>query len=111
MKSINFFRYFALRIIFIFSLAMAWSYFTEFIQVTGFFANTLIQPDSSGHYWGGGIVDDHYEWGWRHYLWFWMSVSLFILACARIGFWCEWYWTQVSKDGPVDLKAPENKLF
>ena len=29
--------------------------------------------------------ESHYHWGWRHYLWCFMAVSLFIVQAWRIG--------------------------
>jgi len=104
MKTINFFRLLALRIVIIASVMMVWSFLSDFIQMTGFFEDVLNTNPNSYYY-------NSLDWGWRHFIWTGMGIVLFILACVKVGFWGDWYWTQVSDNGDVDFKADENRLF
>lgn len=102
MKTITFFRLLILRIFILGALAMGWTYLTQFIQSTGFFGDTFTPTY---------LHPDDWDWGWRHYIWAFMGGVLLVVGIIRQFVWGDWYWTQKSDDGKVDLKAPENRLF
>ena len=62
----------AFRIIFLFSIAIAATFLPE--QLRAFFGDTLYGNQSND------LVDVFYQWGSRHYWFFWMMFLLFTLS-------------------------------
>lgn len=85
-KAVKFTYYLALFIVSLFTLAMLMTYFSEWIQSTGFFGDWLCQRC------GNDEMDPGHSWGARHYWYYWMCVALFLLSLARIIVWAVWYW-------------------
>lgn len=72
----------SLRIILLFVTAMAVSYSPDYLRE--FFADTK-KPDDLNYY--RGMLDEHWEWGFRHYLYFWMCILLFVVQAIKIFKW------------------------
>ena len=75
----------SLRVIGLFATAMLASYSPMFLR--GFFGDTPNSPDSLGLIWHGGFFDEQWSWGFRHYLYFWMCVILFLIQAVKIIKW------------------------
>lgn len=75
----------SLRIIALFATAMLVSYSPALLR--GFFDDTFIQLDSFGYRLGTGFIDKEYNWGYRHYLYFYMCVALFVVQASRLYKW------------------------
>jgi hypothetical protein len=69
----------ALRIIILFSVAMAMTYVPD--QLRGFFGDT---PYPHGNYNQRDMVDEYWEWGVRHYWYNVMIISLFVLSAVNV---------------------------
>lgn len=89
-KATMFTIYLGLYIIALFSVGIAFTYINDWLQLSGFFGDTLTKPDILPI--GYVAIDKNYEWGARHYWYFWMCVLLFILSVIRIIMWAFWYW-------------------
>ena len=72
----------SLKVILLFATAMLISYSPQFLR--GFFNDTLY-TDQVHH----DLFDTAWNWGFRHYLYFWMNIILFIIQIARIVKWVE----------------------
>ncbi len=77
----------SIRVIALFATAMLVSYSPMFLR--GFFEDTPNLPDQFGRVWGKGIMDGNWDWGYRHYLYFYMCVVLFFIQGVRICKWIE----------------------
>lgn len=77
----------SLRIILLFATAMLVSFSPEYLRL--FFGDVSIQPTEFGSYFGGGMIDQHWNWGFRHYLYFYMCISLFFVQVIRIFTWIQ----------------------
>lgn len=72
----------SLRVILLFATAMLVSYSPNYLR--GFFADELLPKDN----WSSGIfIDDGYKWGFRHYLFQWMCIVLFLIQVIRTFSW------------------------
>ncbi len=75
------------RIILLFVTAMLVSFSPELFR--GFFGDELYPPDD-GHYLRGrdnSWIDDKWDWGYRHFLYFFMCIFLFIVQAVRLIMW------------------------
>lgn len=91
----------SLQVIGLFVTAMLVSFSPELLR--GFFGDVLYNTDkySYHHDW----VDDKYDWGFRHYLYFYMCLVLFGIQAAKIIKWC----IKVSdKRGAFDVKTRDD---
>ena len=79
----------SLRIIALFVTAMVVSFSPELLR--DFFGDKLVLPDEYGYKWGKGFIDQDWDWGYRHYLYFLMCVALFIVQAARLISWIQKY--------------------
>jgi hypothetical protein len=79
----------SLRVIGLFVTAMIVSFSPELLR--DFFADELYKVDSSGYNWHHSLVDDDWSWGYRHYLYFFMCLALFIIQAVRLFKWIEKY--------------------
>lgn len=78
----------SLRIVALFATAMLVSYSPDLLR--GFFEDKYIQPDPIfDRRIGGGLIDNEWDWGYRHYLYFFMCVTLFIVQAARLMKWID----------------------
>jgi hypothetical protein len=75
----------SLRIIALFVTAMLVSFSPELFR--GFFGDS-IYPDPNYKY-GHGFIDQKWDWGYRHYLYFIMCVFLFIVQACRLVKWID----------------------
>ncbi len=76
----------SLRIIALFATAMLVSYSPNLLR--DFFCDELIKPDS-GHSFAIFTMDEKWNWGYRHYLYFYMCVALFFVQVARLIKWID----------------------
>ena len=76
----------SLRIIALFSTAMLMSYSPDLFR-GWLFEDTYIEPDRLGYRFGGGIIDEKWDWGYRHYIYFYMCLFLFLVQAARLFKW------------------------
>ncbi len=70
----------SIRVILLFSTAMLVSFSPEFLR--GFFGDTAYEEGRTR-----GMFDDKYDWGFRHFLYFWMCIVLFIIQAVKIAKW------------------------
>jgi len=70
----------SLRIIALFFTAMIVSFSPELLR--GFFGDT---PSSSGY----GMIDENWNWGFRHTLYFLMCICLFFVQAIRLAMWID----------------------
>lgn len=89
-KTIRFWWLLILQVIALFVGGMLVTYFSDWLQATGFFDD---KPCEDRWGIGCGMVDKKFEWGARHYLYFWMMVALFVLSVVRIWMWGDWFWS------------------
>lgn len=77
----------SLWIICLFTFAMFATFFSEYLQTSGFFGDTMRSAlDSVSN------IDDAHSWGARHYWYFWMCILLFLISLIRIFTWSIKYW-------------------
>lgn len=82
---------------------MLLTYLPEALRQTNFFGDKLrLAPDKSN-------LDEMYDWGIRHYWYFWMCICLILCSTARIGQWISWYWDN-GKDGNKKDYEKEHKI-
>jgi len=74
----------SLRIITLFALAMLISFTPELLR--GFFGDELFVSHNIFTT-TTGLIDVKWSWGFRHYLYFWMCIVLFIVQVFRIAKW------------------------
>lgn len=81
----------SIRIILIFSVAMAATYLPEHLRE--FFGDVKFEPHYISGYNGsqiyidqniGSDFDDEWVWGARHYWYFWMMTLLFLLSLVNV---------------------------
>lgn len=72
----------SLRVIGLFITAMLISYSPQLLR--GFFEDKLYTEDGRWHH---DWIDGKYDWGFRHYLYFWMCFILFIIQAVKIVKW------------------------
>jgi len=70
----------SIRVILLFFTAMMVSYSPTLLR--GFFADEMYKDGYTR-----GMFDDHYDWGFRHYLYFYMCVVLFFIQAIKIVKW------------------------
>lgn len=75
----------SIRVIALFVTAMIVSFSPTFFR--SFFDDYLYTPDDSSY--SRGFFDKEWHWGYRHYLYFWMCVILFIIQAVRLGMWVD----------------------
>jgi hypothetical protein len=73
----------SLRIIALFATAMLVSYSPDYLR--DFFGDETIPQDKYSY--NHGFMDGKWNWGYRHYLYFWMCVALFFTQAARLFTW------------------------
>lgn len=96
-KAIKFTTYLALLIILLFGIGILFTYINDWLQQSGFFADSLVVPykDQYGLLINSdGEVDKSHHWGHRHYWYNTMCIFLFILSIGRIALWIIWYWRE-----------------
>ena len=71
----------SLRVIGLFVTAMLISYSPDYLRE--FFGDQARAKDD----WHRGMMDGMWEWGFRHYLYFWMNIVLFIIQAIKIVKW------------------------
>ena len=69
----------AIRIIILFSVAILMTYVPEHLH--GFFGDTIDPTDVRGR---PGFIHDGWDWGSRHYWFWWMMCLLFILSLINV---------------------------
>ena len=71
----------AIRIVILFTIGFLGTFIPE--QMRDVFGDTLhvCKPDYCNH---GFSIDEEYDWGARHYWWFWMCILLFILSLVNV---------------------------
>lgn len=79
--------YLGLWIVALFTVAIAFSYLTEYLQSSGFFDDTLLtSADKNSN------MDQWHDWGIRHKWFQVMCILLFIISIGRIVGWAAYYW-------------------
>ena len=76
----------SIRIIMLFVTAMVISFTPQYLR--GFFGDTAFAIDPA-HSWrsSDGMIDTYFVWGFRHYLYWFMCISLFIVQVFKIIVW------------------------
>lgn len=74
--------YVSLRIIALFSIAILMSFLPDYYPL--FFGDYSCNIINLSHGFNGREYDIHSHWGYRHYLYFYMGVCLFILQVVDI---------------------------
>lgn len=77
---LKFFTKLSLQVAILFFVAIMYSYLTCFLQTSGFFGDTPIPLDKQNIH----DIDEAWNWGTRHYLFYWMSILLFIIQFVRV---------------------------
>lgn len=75
----------SLRIIALFVTAIIVSYTPELFR--DIFGDKPYPED--GRYHRTGFIDEEWNWGYRHYLYFLMCLCLFIVQAVRLGMWID----------------------
>jgi hypothetical protein len=70
----------SIKVILLFITAMLVSFSPEFLR--GFFGDEIYEDGYTR-----GIIDDHWDWGFRHFLYFLMCIVLFIIQAVKIIKW------------------------
>lgn len=73
----------SLRIIALFATAMLVSYSPDYLR--DFFEDQHYSTNQSQY--GRGFFDCSWSWGYRHYLYWWMCVALFVTQAVRLFTW------------------------
>lgn len=76
----------SLRIIGLFATAMLVSFTPELFR--GFFGDEAYPADDRRSY-GHGFIDQNWDWGYRHYLYFLMCFCLFVVQACRLIKWID----------------------
>jgi hypothetical protein len=78
----------SLRVMALFATAMLVSYSPDLFR-TWLFEDKLIQPSETGYVWKHSFmgIDEDWDWGYRHYLYFWMCIVLFVIQAVRLFKW------------------------
>lgn len=77
MKIIKISGYVSLQVLSVFLPPMLFTFFSEWLSSTGFFGDTECVVYCLG------LINDGLDWGIRHYLYFWVCISLFLCNAAR----------------------------
>jgi hypothetical protein len=77
----------SLRIIALFVTAIIVSYTPELFSLRDIFGDKPYPDD--GRYHRTGFIDEEWNWGYRHYLYFLMCLCLFIVQSVRLGMWID----------------------
>lgn len=85
-KITKLFNRIVLYILILATIGLLSSYLTPIIQSTGFFGDILLQDP---HHYG---MDENYDWGWRHYIYFTTTITLFVSMIIRFMFYVADYW-------------------
>lgn len=85
----------SLRVIALFLTAMIVSFSPELFR--DFFGDEMYIPDRYGYISSHDFIDDKWNWGYRHYLYFIMCLCLFIIQAVRLFMWID--------DNKNDFKA------
>lgn len=80
MNHLKFYSAIALQVVVLFMASFLFSYLTEYLQNSGIFDDT--QNTTATHH-ELINVDEWHTWGTRHYIWYWMGFTLFILGLIR----------------------------
>lgn len=72
------------RVVALFLTAMLVSYAPPYLR--GFFDDVPYECDKYGNY-SFDFIDDKWDWGFRHYLYWLMCVVLFLIHAARLISW------------------------
>lgn len=87
--------YLAVWITLLFIVGMSMTFFNDWLQQTGFFADTVFVPYKNQY---GilvdtcGEVDQTHVWGARHYWYNILCIILFVLSIVRIILFAYYYW-------------------
>ena len=82
--SLNLWYALSLRIILLFVTAMLVSFVPDYLR--NFFGDVKYLETEIYHH---SLIDDQYEWGFRHSLYFFMCCCLFIVQAIRLGMWVD----------------------
>lgn len=85
MGKLNLWYGLSLRIIALFVTAIIVSFSPELLR--DFFGDVQYVPNEWGHVFSGGIIDEKWDWGYRHFLYFYMCLCLFIVQAVRLVKW------------------------
>ena len=88
-KAMRFTIWLGLFIVILFSVGMMMTYVNDAIQETGFFGDVKRIKSTP---FAEDFIDNEYEWGARHYWYFWMCVLLWVLGVVRVVIWANYYW-------------------
>lgn len=89
-RQVKFIFLLSLQVILLFIVGMFGTFLSEYLQQIGFFADVYLKEPVFNEFSGSS----HWEWGARHYWYFWMVVVLFILQIIRIVMFVDSYkWT------------------
>lgn len=79
----------SMRVVLLFAVTMILTYLPDHLRVMfGDRPNTYNAYSYGGGRWDGThFLDEQWIWGWRHYLYFWMCMVLFVIQAVRIGVW------------------------
>jgi hypothetical protein len=92
MKKISkFLLYLAGNILILFTAGMLMTFVNDAIQHSGFFGDVLRTAPLDRYH--EEFIKDGYDWGARHYWYFWMCVAMFIIGVIRVVLWVDYYWT------------------
>lgn len=72
----------AIRIIILFTIGSLMTFVPDHLRA--FFGDTVHVCDTGWHSHGFFGIDKSYEWGARHYWYFWMMVLLFLLSLVNV---------------------------
>lgn len=86
-KATMFTVYLSLWIVVLCSIGMAMTFLSEHLQSIGFFGD-IKRPEPNRY----EMIDHWFEWGKRHYWYFWMCLFLFLTSLARVIVWIVNYW-------------------
>jgi hypothetical protein len=86
-KATKFTLYLSVWIIVLCSVGMLMTFVNDYIQSIGFFGD--IKRATKDEW---CILDPMYDWGARHYWYFWMCFLLFAVSLLRVILWIINYW-------------------
>lgn len=72
----------AIRIVMLFSVAIAFSFIPE--NIRGLLGDTPHICPQDKIYHSCGTIDPQWDWGGRHHWFYWMGVLLFLLSLANV---------------------------
>lgn len=79
----------SLRVVALFATAMLVSFSPDYLR--GFFCDIQLLPDKWGYISTHGMIDEYWDWGYRHFLYFYMCLILFFIQAARLIMWVHEY--------------------